>query len=183
MSIYGTTMNRINLDDTRFIYSTNFSGDPARDRFGDDRRKCNIIIPSEEQAKDMTKAGFKVKSTRPRENDDPNTFVPEYYVVAQVKYRKRDKQPVKYPPMVYLVTGNNQPVALNEETVGCLDQIRVKNVNAILSPYQTENGGLSLYVRTMYVEQDMDDDPYRARYARPAADEVPPYDDEDEAPF
>ena len=49
-------MNRIALDNTRFIFMTNFSGDPARDKWGDDRRKANIIIPSEDQAKDMTKA-------------------------------------------------------------------------------------------------------------------------------
>ena len=30
---------KINIDDTRFIYKTNFSGDPERDRFGSDQRK------------------------------------------------------------------------------------------------------------------------------------------------
>jgi len=161
--------DRINLDDTRFIFTTNFSGDPARDRFGDGRRKANIIIPSEAQAKELTKAGFKVRSTKPGDMDDPETFVPEYYVMAQVKYRKNDGQPVKYPPNVYLVVPGNDPVALDENTVGCLDQIRVKNVNCILNPHEYDgaNGsGVSLYVRTMYVEQDMDDDPYAARYRR-----------------
>lgn len=173
--INGNTVTRINLDDTRFIYGTNFSGDPARDRFGDDRRKCNIIIPSVDQAKDLTKAGFKVKSTKPREDDDPATFQPEYYIQAQVKYRRKDKTPVKYPPMVYLVNGDHQPVALNEDSIGCLDQIRVKNVNAVLNPYESETGNLSLYVRTMYVEQDVDDDPYAARYNRSPE---PEYEDE-----
>ena len=168
-------LDRIALDDTRFIFATNFSGDPARDRFGDDRRKVNIIIPSEAQAKDLTKAGFKVRATRPNDNDDPESFHPEYYVLAQIKYRKNNREPVKYPPNVYLVTGNNPPVLLNEETIGCLDQIRVKNVNVILNPreYDSANGsGLSLYVRTMYVEQDMDDDPYTDRYRR--ANELAP---------
>lgn len=163
-------LDRIALDDTRFIYGTNFSGDPARDTYGDDRRKCNIIIPSADQAKEMTKAGYKVKSTKPRKDDpNPEDFVPEYYVVAQLKYRKKDKTPVKFPPSVYLVPGpGEEPVALNEDTVGCLDQIRVKNVNAILNPYEydPDNHGVTLYVRTMYVEQDISDDPYAARYAR-----------------
>lgn len=160
--------DRIALDDTRFIFATNFSGDPKRDRFGDARRKANIIIPTEQQAKDLTKAGFKVRQTKPPEDADAN-WVPEYYVLAQVKYRKTDGEPVKYPPNVYLVTPGNEPVLLTEETVNCLDQIRVKNVNVILNPHEYDgaNGsGLSLYVRTMYVEQDTDDDPYAARYRR-----------------
>lgn len=170
--------DRIALDDTRFIYATNFSGDPSRDRFGDDRRKCNIIIPTEAQAKEMTKAGYKVLATRPREYDDPETFKPEYYVLAQVKYRKNNREPVKYPPKVYLVSGNNPPVLLTEDTVSCLDQIRVKNVNVILNPHEYESAGgsgVSLYVRTMYVEQDMDDDPYAARYQRQAQEEEAPF--------
>lgn len=171
---------RIALDDTRFIFTTNFSGDPKRDRFGDGRRKANIIIPSEQQAKELTKAGFKVRQTKPPE-DAGLDWVPEYYILAQVKYRKNNGEAVKYPPNVYLVTPGNDPVLLNEETIGCLDQIRVKNVNVILNPHEYDgaNGsGLSLYVRTLYVEQDMDDDPYAARYRRqnefaPAEDEAP----------
>ena len=163
-------MDRIALDDTRFIFATNFSGDPKRDRFGDSRRKANIIIPTAEQAKEMTKAGFKVRQTKPSaEQAAANDFVPEYYILAQVKYRKTNGEAVKYPPNVYLVTPGKDPVLLTEDTVSCLDQIRVKNVNVILNPHEYDgaNGsGLSLYVRTMYVEQDVDDDPYAERYRR-----------------
>lgn len=161
-----TNIERINIDDTRFIYTTNFSGDPKRDSFGDSRRKANIIIPDEARAKELLKMGFKVKNTKPRKDDpNPEAFVPEYYVMVQTKYRKRDGEPVKYPPNIYLVVPGNEPVALTEETVGCLDNIMVKNVNVVLNPRQDENGEeYSLYVRTMYVEQDMDDDPYAARY-------------------
>ena len=67
----------IAVDDTRFIFQTNFSGDPARDRFADSRRKANLLIPDPEQAKDLIKAGFKVRETRPRQDDDPDTFTPE----------------------------------------------------------------------------------------------------------
>ena len=62
----------IAVDDTRFIFQTNFSGDPARDRFADARRKASLIIPDPEQAKDLIKAGFRVRETRPRQDDDPN---------------------------------------------------------------------------------------------------------------
>ena len=156
----------IAVDDTRFIFATNFSGDPSKDRFADSRRKANLLIPDPEQAKDLIKAGFKVRETRPRPDDDPNEFVPEYFVTVLLKYRNRAGQPVKYPPKVYLVSGNNEPVLLDEDSVSCIDSMRVKNVNVILNPYEYDpvNNGLSLYIRTMYVEQDLDDDPYAARY-------------------
>ena len=158
----------IAVDNTRFIFQTNFSGDPAKDRFADARRKANLIISDPEQAKDLIKAGFKVRETRPRPDDDPNDFMPEYFVTVLLKYRNRAGQPVKYPPKVYLVSGDNEPVLLDEESVKCIDQMRVKNVNVILNPYEYDpvNNGLSLYIRTMYVEQDLDDDPYAERYRR-----------------
>lgn len=156
----------IAVDDTHFIFATNFSGDLSKDRFADSRRKANLLIPDPEQAKDLIKAGFKVRETRPRPDDDPNEFVPEYFVTVLLKYRNRAGQPVKYPPKVYLVSGDNEPVLLDEDSVSCIDSMRVKNVNVILNPYEYDpvNNGLSLYIRTMYVEQDLDDDPYAARY-------------------
>lgn len=158
----------IAVDNTRFIFATNFSGNPENDRFADSRRKANLLIPDPEQAKDLIKAGFKVRQTRPRQDDDPDEFVPEFFIPVLLKYRNRVGQPVKYPPKVYLVSGDNEPVLLDEESVSCLDNIRVKNVNVILNPYEYDpvNNGVSLYIRTMYVEQDLDDDPYAEQYRR-----------------
>lgn len=158
----------IAIDDTKLIFKSNFSGNPENDRFGDRRRKCNIIIPDPEQAKDLMQAGFKVRETRPRQDDDPDEFVPDYHITAILKYRNKYGEPVKYPPKVYLVVGDNEPVLLDEESVGNLDNIRVKNVNVILNPYEYDEAthAMNLYVRTMYVEQDVEDDPYAARYYR-----------------
>lgn len=162
-----TLPRTIAIDDTRFIFATNFAGDPKNDRFGDTRRKCNILIPDPAQAKELIKMGCKVRETKPRPDDDPNEFQPEYFVAAVLKYRTKMGEPVKYPPRVYLVSGDREPVSMGEETVGSIDDMRIRNVNVILNPYEydPENGGLSLYIRTMYVEQDLDDDPYAARYA------------------
>lgn len=159
---------RITIDNTRFIFTTNFSGNPANDRFADTRRKCNIIIPDPEQVRDLIKQGIKVRETTPREDEDPRDFIPEYFVTAVLKFEDRMGNPVKYPPKVYLVVDDNPPVLLNEDTIDRLDQIRVKNVNVILNAYEYDpvNHSKSLYIRTMYVEQDMDDDPYAARYSR-----------------
>lgn len=156
----------ITIDDTRFIFQSNFAGNPDGDRFGDMRRKCNLLIPDPEQAKDLIKAGFKVRQTKPRQDDDAEDFVPEFFVTAILKYRTKAGIPVKYPPRVYLVSGDNEPVLLDEDSVGCLDTMRAKNVNVVLNPYEydPDNNGVNLYIRTMYVEQDLDDDPYAARY-------------------
>lgn len=152
--------NLIRIDDTKFKFITNFSGDPERDRFGSDARQANIVIPSEEQALELIRAGFNVKQTKPRE-DDGDDFVPEYFVVVKVNYD------TKWPPKVWLVSGNSEPVLLDENSVGTLDDCSVANVNVILNPYENQRTGRkSLYVRTMYVEQAVDEDPYAHRYAR-----------------
>ena len=159
----------IAIDNTNFIFETNFSGDPARDKYGDRRRKANILIADPEQARDLMEAGFKVKETKPGRNcPDPENFVPQYHIVGLLKYRKDNGEPVKWPPKVVLLTGKDlKETELDEETAGTLDHIRVKNVNVILNPrIDPENDKKTLYIRTMYVEQDMDDDPYAEMYRR-----------------
>ena len=163
----------ISIENTRFIFATNFAGDPRKDvRFGDNRRKCNIIIPDPQQAADMLAMGLNVRQTRPREDDDPETFQPEYFVQAVLSYSNRAGIPVKYPPRVYLVREKGEPQLLDEDSVDMLDDIRIKNVCVSLNPYEYDpvNHKQSLYIRTMYVEQDLDDDPFAARYRK---DELP----------
>lgn len=154
----------IALDDTRFIFETNFAGDPAKDHFGDSRRKANIVIPTKEQAEELLDMGFRVKKTKPGPKDDPDDYIPEYFVQAVLKYRDRYGKEMRYPPKVYLVNRDGNPVPLDEESVGELDKISVKNVNVILNPWSSDDGGKSLYIRTMYVEQDFDYDPYAEKY-------------------
>lgn len=90
---------KVNIDDTRFIYQTNFSGDPARDRFGSDKRRVNIVIPTVEQAQQMMDMGINVKQTKPNPNyayEEP--FVPTFYVPVTVNMDS------KWPPHVYWIT-------------------------------------------------------------------------------
>lgn len=149
----------ISIENTKFIFRTNFSGDPDRDNFGSDARKFNIIIPNENQAMQMIKQGFNVKQTKPKPNDED--FIPTYYVSVNINYD------TNWPPKIYLVSGNAEPVLLDEESVGAIDACYVLNVNATLNPYYNQRTGKSsLYVRTMYVEQDIEEDPWASRYAR-----------------
>lgn len=150
----------IRIENTRFIYRTNFSGDPERDTFGSDARKANIIIPDYEQAMNLRAAGFNVKETKPHE-DEEQDFEPTYFVAINVNYD------TKWPPRIYLVSGDAEPVKLDEDSIDILDTCYVLNVNAILNPYEnSRTGRKSLYVRTMYVEQDVEDDPFASRYRR-----------------
>lgn len=160
----------ISIENTKFIFKTNFSGDPERDTFGSDARKFNIIIPDHDQAMWMADQGFNVKQTKPKPNDED--FVPTYFVSVNVNYD------TEWPPKIYLVSGNAEPVLLDEDSVDILDKCYVLNVNATLNPYHNKlTGRSSLYVRTMYVEQDIEEDPFASRYAR--RDELP----DDDMPF
>lgn len=167
------------VDNTRFIFATNFAGNPENDKFGDNRRKANIIVNDPDQIQKLIDCGVNVRETRPREGDG-ETFEPEHFVTIQVKYRNRDGAPVKYPPKVYLVSGGKPPVLLDEDSVECLDHMYIQNVNVVLNiyNYDPDNNKSSLQVRTMYVEQRLDDDPYAARYAGQA-----PFEDEEDLPF
>lgn len=51
---------KVNIDNTRFIFDTNFSGDPNRDRYGSSRRRVNVVIPTEEQAQQLIEMGLNV---------------------------------------------------------------------------------------------------------------------------
>lgn len=152
--------NLVSIENTRFIWKTNFSGDPARSRFNSDARKASIVIPDYDQAMDLRDFGVNVKETRPRPGEEDD-FEPTYYVDVKVNYDS------KWPPNIYLVSGDAEPLLLDEESVDILDKCYILNVNAVLNISENRvTGKKSLYVRTMYVEQDIEDDPFADRYRR-----------------
>lgn len=146
------------IENTKFIFMTNFSGDPERSgKYASTQRTANIIIPDEELANDLRDEGFKVKQTRPRDGEEDD-FVPTYFVTIKVNYN------VKYPPVIKLVSGDSNPVTLDEDTIDTLDHIRIDKVNVVLNKRFTDMGN-TLWVRTMYVWQDVDDDPWAKMFA------------------
>lgn len=150
----------IHIEDTKFIFATNFSGDPARDNFGSDARKATIIIPTEKQAMELRDMGVNVKQTKPKP-DEGDDYIPTYYTAIRVNYN------TNWPPKIYLVSGDAMPVLLDEESVCAIDNCYVLNVNAVLNPSRNpKTGRTSLYVRTMYVEQEVEADPFAHRYMR-----------------
>lgn len=150
--------NLVVIEGTKFIYKTNFSGDPTRDKYGDTHRKCNLIIPDIDLARQLIDEGFNVKLTKPKPGEEEG-FIPRYYVAVKLNYDS------KWPPQVYLMTGENDDgIPLDAESIDNVDYMWVENVNAVLNKYKGENGN-SLWVRSMEVYQKMDDDPIRMRHS------------------
>lgn len=148
------------IKNTRFIFDTNFSGDPERDSFGSSDRKANVVIPDCEQAMALLEEGFNVRETKPRPGNE-DEFEPTYFVAVKINYDS------DWPPEIYLVSGDAEPRLLDAETVGNLDSCYVRNVNVVLSPYYNARvNRKSLYVKTMYVEQEIDADPFAHLYRR-----------------
>lgn len=168
----------VNIDDTKFIYQTNFSGDPTRDRFGSNRRYFNIIIPSKEQADDLVAHGISVRQTQPNPNKTyDGEFIPTYFVRVTVNMES------KWPPKVYWITPKGQRIQCTADMIGQLDYIRIKNVccQAKMAEKRNDPGKYSLYADIVYVEQDVEYDPYYKRYNHPV--DAPTPNTEDETPF
>ena len=161
--------NLVIVENGKFIYDTNFAGDPKKDCFGSDERKANLVIPDIDLARELIDDGFNIRLTKPRVGEEEG-FVPRYFVKVKLNYKST------WPPKVYLVTDEDKSVLLDEESVACLDDIWVDRVNAVLNRYEGPNGK-SLYVKSMEVYQKVDDDPISAKYRRRNRNE------EEEIPF
>ena len=161
--------NLVIVENGKFIFDTNFAGDPKKDRFGSDERKANLVIPDIDLARELIDDGFNIRLTKPRVGEEEG-FVPRYFVKVKLNYKST------WPPKVYLVTDEDKSVLLDEESVACLDDIWVDRVNAVLNRYEGPNGK-SLYVKSMEVYQKVDDDPISAKYRRRNRDE------EEDIPF
>ena len=136
----------LQIDNARIVYR-NFSGEGSKfNREGD--RNFAVIIEDAEIAQQLADNGWNVKIKPPRDDDDsPFMFLP-----VKVKFNDRG-------PAVYLKSGNADPVKLEEDTVGCLDQIDILSVDLDIRPYNWDvNGkeGRTAYLQSMLVVQDVD---------------------------
>lgn len=142
----------LQIDDARIIYR-NFAGIGSKfNREGD--RNFAVIIPNQEIADELIEAGWNIKIKPPRDDQD----MPFMYLPVKIKFNDRG-------PNVYLVTGDRRN-PLNEETVGCIDDIDISSVNLDIRPYDWEvNGkaGRTAYLQAMEVIQEIDR--FAARYA------------------
>ena len=147
----------LQIDDARIIFK-NFEGRGDKfNREGD--RNFSLLIEDENTANALIKEGWNVKIKPGREEgDDPFMRLP-------VKVKFTDSG-----PNVYLVTGNRRN-ELDEESIGCLDNIEIESVDMDIRPYDWEvNGrtGRTAYLQSMEVVQRIDR--FAARYSENGAD-------------
>ena len=147
----------LQIDDARIIFK-NFEGRGDKfNREGD--RNFSLLIEDENTANALIKEGWNVKIKPGREEgDDPFMRLP-----VKVKF-------TDYGPNVYLVTGNRRN-ELDEESIGCLDNIEIESVDMDIRPYDWEvNGrtGRTAYLQSMEVVQRIDR--FAARYSGNDAD-------------
>ena len=147
----------LQIDDARIIFK-NFEGRGDKfNREGD--RNFSLLIEDENTANALAKEGWNVKIKPGREEgDDPFMRLP-----VKVKF-------TDYGPNVYLVTGNRRN-ELDEESIGCLDNIEIESVDMDIRPYDWEvNGrtGRTAYLQSMEVVQRIDR--FAARYSENGAD-------------
>lgn len=136
----------LQIDNARIVYR-NFAGEASKfNREGD--RNFAVIIEDQEIADKLVELGWNIKIKPPRDDEDtPFMFLP-----VKVKFNDRG-------PVVYLKSGTADPVRLEEEDIGCLDQIDILNVDLDIRPYNWEvNGkeGRTAYLQSMMVTQDVD---------------------------
>lgn len=157
--------SRYILEDTNFIFKTNFAGEFRKeDRYPSSARTCNIVIPDVALAEEMFNDGFNVRQTKPSEGYEED-FEPEFFVKATLKFQSEGS---RSNPVVNLIGADGFSTPLDENTVGNLDNIRLRrnSVRVVLSPYTKGGDHPTLYIQTLYVEQDLDDDPWAKDFPR-----------------
>ena len=137
----------LQIDNARITFR-NFEGrGDIYNREGD--RNFALIVPNAELAEALIAEGWNVKIKPPREEGED----PFMYMNVKVKFND-------YGPAVYLVSGGNKR-ELNEDTVKCLDNIRIDSVNLDIRPYDwvrfegtaNEKRGRSAYLQAIEVYQ------------------------------
>lgn len=142
----------LQIDDARIIHR-NFAGRGDKyNREGD--RNFSLVIPDQELADRLIADGWNVKIKPPREDgDEPFMFLP-----VKVKFNDRG-------PRVYLISGNRKN-ELDEESIGCLDDVDIVSVDLDIRPFDWDvNGktGRTAYLQSMAVVQQLDR--FAERYA------------------
>ena len=141
----------LQIDDARIIFK-NFEGRGDKfNREGD--RNFSLLIEDPDTADALADRGWNVK-IKPGRDEDEEPFM---RLPVKVKF-------TEYGPNVYLRTGDRVN-KLDEESIGCLDNIDMASVSMDIRPYDWEvNGrtGRTAYLQSMEVVQRIDR--FAARY-------------------
>ena len=136
----------LQIDNARIVHR-NFSGAESKfNRKGD--RNFSLVIEDEETARKLADDGWNVKIRDARDDDD----VPFMFLPVKIKFNERG-------PVAYLKAGNAEPVKLDEESIGILDDIDILGIDLDIRPYNWEvNGktGRTAYLQSIFVTQEVD---------------------------
>lgn len=150
----------LQIDDAKIIFR-NFEGRGDKyNREGD--RNFSLLIEDPDTADSLIENGWNVR-IKPGRDEDEGPFM---RLPVKVKF-------TDYGPNVYLITGDRRN-ELDEESIGCLDNIDIESVDLDIRPYDWEvNGrtGRTAYLQSMQVVQRINR--FAARYA--AKDETVPF--------
>lgn len=150
----------LQIDDAKIIFR-NFEGRGDKyNREGD--RNFSLLIEDPDTADSLIENGWNVR-IKPGRDEDEGPFM---RLPVKVKF-------TDYGPNVYLVTGDRRN-ELDEESIGCLDNIDIESVDLDIRPYDWDvNGrtGRTAYLQSMQVVQRIDR--FAARYA--AKNETVPF--------
>lgn len=144
---YGNAREKVEIEDSAFIYTTNFQGDPRRDKFGSAERKAKIKVDPG-FAEQLREIGVNVGQTKWED--------PEYYVTIKVNFD------FWKAPNINMVTDKGAK-KLNADTIATLDDANINNVCVKCSTREHDRGK-TLYVDTMYAELALDNDPWYDKY-------------------
>ena len=146
--------------DGRDIIFKNFEGRGDKfNREGD--RNFSLRFRDPALADEVAKDGWNVR-IKPARDEDEDDFM---RLPIKVKF-------TDYGPKVYLWSGSKR-VELDEESVGCLDNIEIDHVNMDVRPYNwTVNGrdGRTAYLQVLEVFQRTNR--FEERYARMTKDDM-----------
>lgn len=145
MHITFAPRNILQVDDARLIYR-NFAGAASQfNREGD--RDFHLVIPDREIADALVDEGWNVK-IKPARNEEEDDFMT---MKVKVKFNG-------FGPKCYLVSGSRR-VELDEESVGCLDDIDIESCDLDIRPFDwSMNGkdGRTAYLQSICVYQRLD---------------------------
>ena len=150
--------NILQIDDARIIFK-NFEGRGDKfNREGD--RNFSLLIEDPNTADALIREGWNVK-IKPARDEDEGDFM---RLPVKVKF-------TDYGPNIYLISNGNK-IELDEESIGCLDNIDIESVDMDLRPYDWEvNGrtGRTAYLQSMAVIQRINR--FAERYGRMTDDD------------
>ena len=141
----------INIPNAKFIFYTNFRGEPGPYNNAGDRN-FNVILEGDalEQALSY---GMNVKTTKPRDGYDPVS-----YIKVNIGY--------KYRAPIAMLINSKVKRSLNEHNIGILDDFEYENVDIVLRPNRwrrpDNSTGVNAYLQAIYAT--VVEDPFVKKY-------------------